>query len=107
MPRGQYDRSKSKEIPKVEIPIQAPTVTKKVARFIEEIPHVEEKKEEIKKAVNVLMRPCGCCKVDMPPALPGQKYFEVPADGHIIIAEETTNQVWDRRGKGGWVNPKR
>lgn len=72
--------------------------------------HEETKKEE-KVTKNILKpkRPCGCCDEQLAPAGPGQRYFEAP-DGHVVLAENSLQQVFDRRlnnGKGGWINPLR
>lgn len=65
----------------------------------------EVQKQEVLKAEPPKMRACGCCKVVPPPPDVGQKYFEAP-DGHLILGEEKTQQVKDRRNNT-WVNPAR
>lgn len=51
------------------------------------------------------LRECGCCPVNMPPPDVGQKYFEAP-DGHMILGEDSINQIRDRRNNA-WINPAR
>ena len=80
------------------------------AELTMETKHEETKKEE-KVTKNILKpkRPCGCCDEQLAPAGPGQRYFEAP-DGHVVLAENSLQQVFDRRlnnGKGGWINPLR
>ncbi len=91
--------------------VKAKTVVKepktlKVERIQAEVTPNEKEKEVKEKTADVLMRPCGCCKKTLDALAPGQKYFEAP-DGHVILGEEKVSQVWDRRGKGSWINPAR
>ena len=72
----------------------------------EEMNHVKDKKEEIKevKKEHVLSH-----KPILEPLQAGQAYFEAP-DGHIIIGDDSKNEVWYRQGNGGkgcFINKKR